>query len=251
MREDECEVEFRFKKEDIFRLAAALRRPETWKCQNGLVVDTFEGLCIALKRYTIHDKGVALPNCWGFLDGTVRPICKPTQDQRAVYNGHKRVQAIKFQSVVTPNGLVANLFGPVEGRRHDSGMLATLGLLHQLEQHSFTPDGQPLFIYGDPAYPLKVFLKCPFAGRPDLTAQDLEFNESLSRVCVSVERVFGDIINYFKFADFKKNLKIGLSAVGKMYVIFTVLRNALICLYGSNTSAFFNLQPPILEKYVR
>ena len=32
MGEDECEVDFRFKKDDIFRLAAALRIPETIKC---------------------------------------------------------------------------------------------------------------------------------------------------------------------------------------------------------------------------
>ena len=30
-----------------------------------------------------------------------------------MYNGHKRVHAIKFQSLVLLNGLVANLYGPV------------------------------------------------------------------------------------------------------------------------------------------
>ena len=60
----------------------------------------------------IHNRGAALENCWGFVDGTVRPICRPGQHQRSVYNGHKRVHAIKFQSVVAPNGLVANLYGP-------------------------------------------------------------------------------------------------------------------------------------------
>ena len=30
-----------------------------------------------------------------------------------MYNGHKRVHAIKFQSVALPNGLIANLYGPV------------------------------------------------------------------------------------------------------------------------------------------
>ena len=28
---------------------------------------------------TIHDKGAPLENCWGFIDGTVRPLCKPDQ----------------------------------------------------------------------------------------------------------------------------------------------------------------------------
>ena len=44
----------------------------------------------------IHSRGAALQNCWGFVDGTVRPICRPGQHQRMVYNGHKRVHAIKL-----------------------------------------------------------------------------------------------------------------------------------------------------------
>ena len=51
----------------------------------------------------ISDKGAALDNCIGFIDGTVRPICRP-ELQRIVYNGHKRVHALKFQSVTLPNG---------------------------------------------------------------------------------------------------------------------------------------------------
>ena len=61
----------------------------------------------------IHDKGAALDSCFGFVDGTVRPISKPGVNQRAVYNGHKRVHALKFQSVALPNGLIGHLFGPV------------------------------------------------------------------------------------------------------------------------------------------
>lgn len=61
----------------------------------------------------IHNKGAALNNCFGFVDGTVRPICRPGENQRMVYNGHKRVHALKFQSVALPNGLIGNLYGPV------------------------------------------------------------------------------------------------------------------------------------------
>ena len=69
----------------------------------------------ALEMYArlVHDKGAALQNCFGFVDGTVRPIARPDQHQRVMYNGHKRVHAIKFQSLVLPNGLIANLYGPV------------------------------------------------------------------------------------------------------------------------------------------
>lgn len=68
---------------------------------------------LELYAYSIHQKGAPLQNCFGFIDGTVRPICKPRTNQRVVYNGHKRVHALKFQSVVLPNGIIANLYGPV------------------------------------------------------------------------------------------------------------------------------------------
>lgn len=69
----------------------------------------------ALQRYADAISGQVAPldNCFGFVDGTVRPISRPEQRQRIVYNGHKRVHALKFQSLSLPNGLIGNLYGPV------------------------------------------------------------------------------------------------------------------------------------------
>lgn len=55
----------------------------------------------ALQTYAeaVSDKGAALDNCFDF--------------QRIVYNGHKRVHSLKFQSITIPNGLIANLYGRV------------------------------------------------------------------------------------------------------------------------------------------
>ena len=118
--------------------------------QPWLSQDCLEGFADA-----VHNKGAPIDNCWEFVVGAVRPICRRKQHQRDIYNGHKRAHALMFQSVVAPNGLIANIFGLVYGRNHDSAILAMSGLLEQLEQHSFTPDGQPLCIYRDPtsAYP--------------------------------------------------------------------------------------------------
>ena len=46
----------------------------------------------------------------------------------------------------------------------------------------------------------------------------------MSEMQTSVEWVFGDILNYFAFLDFKKNLKIGPSSVGKMYITCDLIR---------------------------
>ena len=127
-------------------------------------------------------------------------------------------------------------------------MLDESGLLNELERHAFSPTGQAMCIYGDPAYPHRVHLQRPFQHGA-LTHQMQSFNESMSKVRSSVEWIFGDIINYFKFLDFKKDLKLALSPIEKMYIVCALLRNALTCLYGNTTCEFFQLDPPSLEDY--
>ena len=117
-------------------------------------------------------------------------------------------------------------------------MLADSRLLYQLQLHAHSPLGDPFCLYGDPAYLLRIHLQAPFRDRA-LTALMIDFNKSMSTVRESVEWLFNDIATYFKFIDFKKNLKIVLSSVGKMYVVCALLRNALTCLYGNQTSRFF------------
>lgn len=240
-------------------------RPEPQICMisnttMNLIYDNWQHLLVNLNQpwlsrqhlqeyaEVIHEKGAALENCWGFIDGTVRAISRPRRNQRVMYNGHKKMHAIKFQSIVAPNGLIANLYGPVEGKRHDSAMLAQSQVLTQLQNHSFGPNGNVLCIYGDPAYPIRQQLQCPFRGAR-LTAIEKEWNKSMSKVRVSVEWIFGDIVNYFKFLDFKKNLKIGLSAVAKMYVTCALFHNARACLHGTITSKFFDINPPAINDY--
>eukprot|EP00795_Rhopilema_esculentum_P014992 gene14992-biopygen881 len=160
MNESECLVDFRFKKDDIYSLAVALRLIEVLKCTNG----------------TVH-------------------VCHTLVDMETWFQG------------------------------------------------------QPLSIQGDPAYLQRVHLQCPFARRVVLSPEEQAFNQSMSQVRVSVEWLFGDIVNYFKFTDFKKDLKIGLSAVGKIYVVCAILHNALTCLYSNSTASYFNIQPPTLAQY--
>ena len=128
------------------------------------------------------------------------------------------------------------------------GMLRDSGLYYDLQGFAFSPTGQPLCIHGDPAYPLLIHLQAPFRNGI-LTPPMQQFNSSMNQVRSSVEWLFGDIINYFCFLDFKKNLKIGLSQIGKMYIDCALLRNALTCLYGNTTSQHLDLDPPMLQDY--
>ena len=82
-------------------------------------------------------------------------------------------------------------------------MLAVSQLCDDLEMFAFNSAGREMCLYGDPAYPLRVHLQAPF--RFGILTRDMEiFNESMSAFRSSVEWLFADIINYFKFLDFKR-----------------------------------------------
>ena len=93
-------------------------------------------------------------------------------------------------------------------------------------------------VYGDPAFPLRIHLQAPFRYGL-LTPMMKQYNFDMSCVRVTVEWLFGDLIKDFKFLDFKKNLKIGMSSVGKMYLVCALLTITITCLYGNKTSDFF------------
>ena len=54
----------------------------------------------------------------------------------------------------------------------------------------------------------------------------------MSKGRVSTEWVFGDIANFLEFLDFKKNLKLGPSPIGKMYIV---------CAWFFNEHSYLNL----------
>jgi len=93
---------------------------------------------------------------------------------------------------------------------------------------------------------------CPYrVGEvPIITADMRAFNAAMSSVRVSVEWLFNDVSNYFKFIDFKKTQKLELSAVGKQYLVCALFRNILTCLYGNQTSQAFQIEPPTVDNYL-
>lgn len=82
-------------------------------------------------------------------------------------------------------------------------MLRDSQLLQSLQMFAFDLHGQPMRFYGDPAHLLRIHLQAPFRNRV-LTPQMQAYNSAMSQVRSSVEWLFGDVINYFKFLDFKK-----------------------------------------------
>lgn len=155
----------------------------------------------------------------------------------ARYKHCMKSSLISLLSVSMPNGLIAHMFGPVEGRRHDAFILPGSCLLSKLKQFK-RPNGEPYFIYGDPAYGVTAQVLSPYRTN-GLTAAEQEFNRRMSAVRVSVEWTFDKVLQYFSFLDYKKSHKVLLQPTGKYYLVGALLTNCHTCLYGSQTSSFF------------
>ena len=63
----------------------------------------------------------------------------------------------------------------------------------------------------------------------------------MSSVRQAVEWIIGDIVNFFKFLDFKKNLKIELNPVGKMYIVSALLHNPRSCFMEQLPQSILNV----------
>ena len=186
-----------------------------------------------------------LKNCIGFIDGTVRAICRPVYDQETTYNGHKRKHAVKFQSA--PNGIIVAVHGPYEGKRHDSFLLSQNSLIGQMAALPYMDNSDQFCLYGDVAYPSLPQMITAYQSPNPIEEQ---FNKSMSKAKESVKYGFGKVVMYWPFCNFKKNLKPHLKPVGKIYIVCTLLTNCHNCLYGSNVNSLFNISPPSLEEYL-
>ena len=127
-------------------------------------------------------------------------------------------------------------------------MLSVSGLPNKLRALK-QPNGQPYVLYGDPAYGLSQNILSPYRGQ-HLTQAEHDFNRAMSAVRVSVEWTFGKVIQQFAYLDFRKNQKVLLQPVGKYYMVGALLTNCHTCLYGSQTTTFFDVPPPTLEVYL-
>jgi len=58
---------------------------------------------------------------------------------------------VKYQALMAPDGLICGLYGPKQGRRHNSLMLNLSGLVNQVTELQARHEINYM-MYGDPAY---------------------------------------------------------------------------------------------------
>ncbi|KIJ24503.1 hypothetical protein M422DRAFT_274703 [Sphaerobolus stellatus SS14] len=143
-------------------------------------------------------------------------------------------QAINAKGAPTnsPDGLIIHMYGPVDGRRHDETVYKESGLAELLDKHFWTPNGDALFIYRDPAYTVAAHVMSPFKG-PAVSRQERAFNTAMSQIRTPVEWLFKEIL---------------LSPCGLFYLV-AILCNAHTILHHPQIPQYFAYPPPSLQEY--
>jgi hypothetical protein len=188
---------------------------------------------------------LAVLRCIGFLDGTLRPICRPSRGQRACYNGKDRVHGLKYLAISDPTGLVLYMYGPIEGRHHDS-YLVLEGRLHELLGRAF-PDRT--LVFADSAFALHRTVLPAYRSFYLDNPASVELNRAISSVRIGIEWAFKHIAAEFAFLSSVSQQRVLLMPLAKHYRVATLLSNAITSLYGNQTSSYFQLRPVSLQEY--
>lgn len=196
------------------------------------------------------EKVCGVKDIFGFIDGTVRPTCKPEVLQAVAYNGSKHTHALKYQMLCTPDGMMRHVSGPYCGSRHDQHMVHKSEVLHWVLGHPRTPEGKIHSIYGDAGYAIAPGLMRPYPdGAVNILHEALNQNMTSARVCVEWE--FGDIVQHWAHLCYKPGQKVlSGSRPGQQYIVAALLSNCQNCLHRGNTSTYFGCVPPTLEQYL-
>ncbi|OAD65325.1 hypothetical protein PHYBLDRAFT_153569 [Phycomyces blakesleeanus NRRL 1555(-)] len=155
-------------------------------------------------------------------NGTFHKTTRPGDFQQIVFM-HMfvyRHHGLRYQAVVTPDGITSSFYGPIVGRHHDLFVYKKSRLEDRM-QEMFDFRGQSgscYCLYGDRAYTNSQHIKCPFSWFTQDTYQRF-VNDRMSKVHVVVENEFAHVANLFAFVKYPQSQQMFLSPVGTYYIV--------------------------------
>lgn len=206
-----------------------------------------------------------------FIDGTFNHTCRPEQreehsqigrdTQRAVYSKYYGGWGLKYLHCVFPNGIIGQLWGPVDGRRHDGHLFAISGIDDKLACLS---EQSGSIIHGDATpsnYDYYLFLQSHAFAHLLTGHGDSAFPATshmrkgggweLGRRRICVEWTIGKVLQQGASLDMSAHQQIYLNRPGSLYLVGCLLTNFHTCVYGSQTGLYFSCKAPLLASYMQ
>jgi nuclease HARBI1 len=126
---------------------------------------------------------------------------------------------------------------------------------HQLEaimQDRVTACKPPLKLYADKIYTPGILIEAAHSLKRNpggLLNFQLAQNAIMTRIRVGIEWSFGKIVGRSKYVEFGRAMKLLESPVDQYYHVAVLFANAHTCLYGSQHTTYFGIEPPSLTEY--
>jgi hypothetical protein len=202
---------------------------------------------LALFARKIYETGAPTPACWGFIGCTTRPTGRPKKVQRESYNGDKHIRSLKYSAVKSPDGLIYHLYGPAKSTRDDDWLLVRSDLKERIGMHA-----PGFYLWGDSAYSNQFCGKLivPFDDVP-LSDKQREFNDRMAVAHEASADGFKDVVQRWMSLDKVPTQYMSNYSLAVQYRVAVLLTNINICIYGSETSSYFDCCPPSIEQYLK
>ena len=173
--------------------------------------------------------------------------------QEAFYSGYHACHCIAFQGISFPDGMVV-LSGPEPGHFTDPMVWRDCTVRHDLEaimQARTAAELRRLKLYADKLYSTNDLITAAYSIKNGPVQPWMEVRNSImTRIRISVEWVFCNVVEKFRFLQYWRAQMIQQSPVSKYYHVALLLSNCQTCLNGSLHSVYFNIEPPSLAEYL-
>jgi len=192
-----------------------------------------------------------------YIDGSVVYIQRPGGPdgrQRSMYNGHVRQHTMNYLGAITPNGIWAMVRGPFAGTKNDAAIFRDERIEHKLRKRLQAVNaghaiGDCVCAAADGAFPLSDVVQSRITGISSVAA--VAYNHTFSQLRECVEWGFDKLYTIWAHIAFYMKMSTGTSPCGKIVKVAFLLINCHTCLYGSQQSHAFQVDPPLIEEYLR
>jgi len=188
---------------------------------------------------------------WVFLDGKFIFSTRPSENQREFYSGEKKSHGIRYELIVSPDGLIQYCSNPVNGSQNDALAVYTEQIEGKLMQLS-NESNMAVFVGADKGYANRGLVASPIRNRINgLNQEEEEFNAKLSSARISVEWGINLVVSRFKFFSMWYKIRSKKEMLDRKFKIAVFLTNCITCMDGSNIiSDYFGLKPMSIQEYL-
>lgn len=175
------------------------------------------------KKLDEFSSAVGIPKIYGFFGANYKEFYRKNSD-------------IQFQALITPDGLVVHLYGPMVGPDKEQQLYENSHFDHVLKANSHV--GRP---FGGPCYD-----SYPYVTTESDIPGDSDHQSAMTAIQEHVESGF--LSRLFRCNDNSPHRTMGIDSIATRFFVRVLITNCFICLNEQDSTS--PVRPPTIEEYL-